>query len=198
MIIPDDMIEACGKVFAGEYDVNYSHGNPTILDIGANVGAFTRWARYRWPYSVIHAYEPLPDCISFLQKNTEDMENVTIHQCAVSSESGTSRLYYGTSNRGMSSLSRLETTRDHGVDVEVAAAASLPEAHIVKCDTEGAEVDILTNLSFDPSVVLVEYHSMENRSVLENFYSDKYYLVEYQFMSIHCGTMKFINKSCGV
>ena len=49
MIIPDDMITHIAKIFNGEYNVGYNNPNPTILDIGANIGGFARWANYRWP-----------------------------------------------------------------------------------------------------------------------------------------------------
>ena len=44
MYIPDNMLGHIQKVFAGEYEVPFQTNEPVIFDIGANIGAFTRWA----------------------------------------------------------------------------------------------------------------------------------------------------------
>jgi FkbM family methyltransferase len=195
MLIPDDMIEACGHVFAGEYDINYDKKAPVILDIGANVGAFTRWARHRWPDSIVYAYEPLPDCMRYLIKNTDGLKGVFVTQCAIGSVNGTRTLYHGTENRGMSSFEKSDYTRDSGTEVNVKSAFSLPKADIVKCDTEGSEVEILQCLQFKPDVILVEYHSLEAKMQLLKMYDDEYTLFEYKLMSLRCGNLKFVKNS---
>jgi FkbM family methyltransferase len=191
MLIPDDMIGVCGSIFEGEYDVEYDPPKPIILDIGANVGGFSRWAKYRWPEAIIHAYEPLPDCLNFLKENTQDLSDVHIYECAVAREPGIRRLYHGTNNRGMSSFDKSQFTRESYVDVGVIAASTLPRANIVKCDTEGAEVEILTNLSHQPEIILVEYHSAEKRDILIDFYRETHTLLNSKFMNKRCGLLKF-------
>ena len=38
----------------------------TILDIGANVGAFAQRANQKWPAAKIYCFEPMPtDCLKF-------------------------------------------------------------------------------------------------------------------------------------
>ena len=192
MYLPDDMIEACGKIFAAEYDVPYFNPAPVILDIGANVGCFTRWAKYRWPESIIYAYEPLPDCIEYLVKNTEDTKGVFITQCAIGARSETRKMYHGGENRGMSSFNQSEYTRSTSIDVSVKPAFQLPNADIVKCDTEGAEIEILSGLSFKPDVILVEYHSQANMDTLLKMYKAEYTLYEYKLMTLSAGNLKFI------
>lgn len=198
MIIPDDMIEVCGKVFGGEYDIPsdlYKMSQisaPTILDIGANIGSFSRWAKYRWPNATVHAYEPLEDCYEYLIENTKDLDNVFCNQVAVSDFEGSQKLYHGTHNRGMSSLHKSKYTRETSKDVEVIDAKNLPKADIVKCDTEGSEVSILKNLNFSPTFLLVEYHSNEDKYTIEKMYQDTHILFEFKLMSLRCGTLKFI------
>lgn len=192
MIIPDDMVEACGKVFGGEYDVSYNNNKPIILDIGANVGAFSKWAKYRWSEAIIHAYEPLPQCFEYLTKNTEHLDNVHCHRVAVGSRSETRTIYYGSLNRGMSSFDKGDYTKDYGIDVQVIGADTLPRADIIKCDTEGAEIEILENIQFDPHVILVEYHSMRNRKRLEELFLDRYTLFGFKYSDMNAGTLKFV------
>jgi len=57
---PPSMISRVREIFNGEYDIPYSHQSPVTVDIGANIGGFAAWASQRWPGSVIHCYEPLP------------------------------------------------------------------------------------------------------------------------------------------
>lgn len=192
MLIPDDLIEVCGKVFAGEYDINYSKPNPVILDIGANIGAFTRWAKYRWPDSTIYAYEPSPDCMHYLMKNVQDLKYVFVNHCAVGQRSGTQMLYRGLNNSAMSSLKKTEYTQNDSVEVSVKSASSLPVADIVKCDTEGSEVEILRGLQFDPHVLLIEYHTLRDRKIIEEMYSEKYTLFEFKLGNLRTGNLKFI------
>lgn len=193
MIVPDDMLETTGKVFAGEYDLPaYVRKNPVILDIGAGIGAFTRWAKIRWPDSIIYAYEPLPECVEYLSKNVSDLKGVFIHQCAVGAESGTRTLYYGGNTRAMNSFEKSQYTREYGVTVSVKAAANLQKADLIKCDTEGAEIEILENLPFDPEVILVEYHSVAAKSYLEKMYAEKYTLFEFKYTDARSGNLKFV------
>lgn len=194
MIIPDDTVQSSGHVFGGEYNVDlYLHPAPTILDIGANIGAFSRWAgRHRWPQSTIHAYEPSNNCYDLLLENTKDLPNVHCHRSAVGASSGKSFLYHGLHNRGMSSMLKSEYTRETGSEIDVIAASELPYAEIVKCDTEGMEAEILTNLSFTPDVVLVEYHSPRARIELEKFYAKDFQLYESRMLDVNAGLLKFI------
>jgi FkbM family methyltransferase len=83
MIVPDDMIEACGHVFDGEYDVPYDKPDMVILDIGANIGSFAVWAKYRWPSSTIHCYEPISVNYELLLQNVAEKEKVICHNVAI-------------------------------------------------------------------------------------------------------------------
>lgn len=194
MVIPDDMIEVCGEVFSGEYEIDYLKQDAIILDIGAGVGAFTRWAKYRWADSTIYAYEPDPDYYKYLEKNVEDLDKVFIHQSAVGSRNETRKLYLGGNSRAMNSFKKSEYTLDSGIDVQVLGVDSLPKADIVKCDTEGAEIEILENLQYDPHVILVEYHSLENKSRLEQMYADRYMLFEFKLGTFRTGILKFVRE----
>ena len=55
----------------------------TVVDIGANIGAFTLAARRTFPHARVIAIEPDPDNVSLLQRNCGDDALVTICQTAV-------------------------------------------------------------------------------------------------------------------
>lgn len=195
MLIPDDMIWDCGQIFDGSYDIEYNHPSPTILDIGANIGCFARWAKYRWPDCTINSYEPLDQCWPYLIKNTASLKNVTCHNVAVGSKTETRKIYYGTVSRGMSSFNKSGMTRDYGTEIDVIAASTLPQSNIVKVDTEGAEIEILENLSFEPDVLLIEHHTISDRKKIQSMYAHTYTMFEYKMMNLNIGTLKFVKNS---
>ena len=172
------MYRAVNSIFNGEYDVDYGNPKPVILDIGANIGGFTVWANNRWPNSTLHCYEPVKNIFEWLKFNTENMPNVTIQNVAVGERDEERQLYYGMSVlSGCGSLINGREQLDIGELVRVIPANSLPEADIVKIDTEGWEVQILSGITFKPDVYLIEYHSSADREEIARILSD-YILVE--------------------
>ena len=163
MKITDDMNDHVMKVMNGEYNVPYNAINPVILDIGANIGSFTRWASARWKGANIHSYEPMPETYALLVENTDDLPNVRTHNVAVGAENTNKLMFKGLHNIGESSLFQIGEQSDETVQISMIKAQELPQAHIVKIDTEGAEVEILENLGFQPHVVMLEYHSEAKR-----------------------------------
>ena len=167
MIIPDDMIVHIAKIFNGEYNIGYNNSGPTILDIGANIGGFARWANYRWPNSKIYCYEPVKNTFEILQANTSDILNVEINNVAIGKKKEKKKIYYGKNNIGEASLIRGIEQREEGETIDVFPGSKLPEANIVKIDTEGYEVEILNSIKFQPDIYLIEYHSANNRRFID-------------------------------
>lgn len=156
----------CQDVLEGCYDVEYnSSENITILDIGANVGAFARWARTRWPNSDIHCYEPHPVNFFLLRKTILEyrLSNIFEHEVAVANANNLVRLYDNGLNCGEWSIATNAMTKGNIV-VASMDAADLPPAQIVKIDTEGAEPLIMERMvqcgKLAPvQALMVEYHS---------------------------------------
>lgn len=194
MIIPDDAIELSGNIFAGEYDVkNYGREKPLILDVGANIGAFARWASYRWPGASITCYEPIKSNYSYLIENTKDNELIKCHNVALGEKEEERKMYYGVQNCGQASLYKTEEQISDGEIVKIIPASSALYAHIVKIDTEGAEAEIVKNLSFKPELFLIEYHSHGIRDFILDCLDKSYSLLEYSMMNRRSGMMKLAN-----
>ena len=85
---PEAMQGPIAEVLAGEYEAGFSGEGLTILDIGANVGAFSLWADMRWPGSTIHAYEPHPETFRLFQRNVAGRDNITGRNVALSAAGG--------------------------------------------------------------------------------------------------------------
>ena len=183
------------SVFAGEYDIPYDNPNPVVLDIGANIGSFAIWASRRWPGSFIHCYEPLPENFAALEANLGHLTGrVVLNQYAVG-EPGQRKLFLGRNNCGEASLFDIGEQSSEWVSVETRAPATLPKGDILKLDTEGAEVEIvsgLENLSFD--IVLLEYHSEENRRIVDRLLQG-YILVGGHVRGAHRGVLKYVRRA---
>jgi len=83
---PMDCLAGVGEVWSGQYALPAGSrvtGTPVILDIGANCGAFTLWAKLHWPGAPITAYEPQPDIFNYLAANVGSLPGVAIHCAAV-------------------------------------------------------------------------------------------------------------------
>ena len=191
MLIPDDAIELSGNIFAGEYDVKkYTREKPSILDVGANIGAFARWASYRWPGASITCYEPVKSNYSYLVENTKDNQLIKCYNSALGEKEEEKKIYYGVQNCGQCSFHKTDEQIYDGEIVKIVPASSVPYAHIVKIDTEGAEAEIITNLQFKPELFLVEYHSHKIRDNILDYLSSEYSLLEYSMMNKRSGMMK--------
>ena len=191
MKIPSPMYTTVMNIFAGEYDIDYKKERPVILDIGANIGGFTVWANQRWSSATIHSYEPNKNNFKWLQVNTENIPNVNIQNVAVGYTDEERKLFYG--NHMQMSMCSLEMGReqcDEGELVHVIAGSTLPNADIVKIDTEGWEVKILAGINFQPDIYLLEYHSAIDAEAIKNMLSG-YTLVEHHQYKSGLGVVKY-------
>jgi FkbM family methyltransferase len=165
---PGAMEESLRQVLAGEYDVPFFGEGLTVLDVGANVGAYCLWADRRWPRSTIHAYEPHPGTFDMLVRNVGHMPNVHCRQAAVyPSDRATEALisrYAGDGEAGL--VDAMATTwRDmppeRVIQVPVLRPGDLPSADIVKIDAEGSEAAIVEALDLErTSLLVLEYQNL--------------------------------------
>lgn len=166
--ISDQLTEShCLDVLQGAYDLPYNPATPpVILDVGANVGAFCRWAVKRWPGCEIHAYEPHGRNYGLLLNTIATLtgERVHPHNEAVSWEDGKGHLNFKGFNCGEFSLIHHTDSVIEIDETILIDAASLPKADILKLDVEGYEYVILKRLGEvgrlkEFSAVVLEYHS---------------------------------------
>lgn len=160
----------CRDVLEGSYDVPYNPTTPPVcLDLGANVGAFTRWAVKRWPGAIVHAYEPCPSNFALLEETVNhlgrDVEPlVSCYRQAVAGHACRATLQAGEFNCGEWSLMMPDVAGREKVEVDVIAATDLPRADVLKLDVEGAEIAVLAKLDLakrlpEFSAIMLETHN---------------------------------------
>jgi len=149
-----------------------------VVDVGAHIGSFSimvaKSARK------VLAFEPEPTNYQMLKKNVElnHLENVSIFEMAVSGISGHQDIYiyqggssadYSLYKRG---ITNFKVGRIRTISVEdIFKQEGLPQIDFLKLDCEGAEHDILRNMSFETAAKIMGI-AMETHCVPSEFSID--------------------------
>lgn len=206
---PADYIKAgvdprhCDDVLAGCYDVPYHPEKPpVILDIGANVGAFVRWAVPRWPGCVIHCYEPFPTNFELLERTVAtigpEQSEIHINKLAVYDKDAKFMLHVAKSNCGGHSFYNLGEQELGAVEVQAIHAQNLPKADVLKLDVEGSEMAILLALRDvgrlqEFKAIMLEYHSDIAGLAIKQLLTEKGFVVTGdKFHSKDRGELRFV------
>jgi len=196
---PKAMEPHCQKVFAGEYNPQIEFPSPrAILDIGANVGSFTLWAKKQWPEASIFAFEPMPDNAELLRQNTAGLPDVKIVEKAVRAlpEGETPLLRRGKNNCGEASFFDLGGQLDELTAVNFIHPKALPDADFIKIDTEGCEWEIIQQLDLSAaSIIALEWHRMEDKRAIRHFLRREFQAVKIAHTGKDRGVMILARRS---
>lgn len=160
------MADFVNVVVDDEYGLRaLSRAPRTIVDIGANIGLFARYARSLFPSAIIHAYEPSPESAAFARRNTAT-DRTTVYVEGVAARAGRARMReLGTSNLA-------QTLADAAGDIPLVSFATVIEriggrVDLLKIDCEGAEWEIMQDpaLFANVDVIRMEYHLTAGRNL---------------------------------
>ena len=147
--------------------------NSVVVDVGANIGAFTVFAA-RWAEKVF-AFEPELANFRLLCANIElnDLKNVIPLRMAIASKRG-KRTFYIADNQHSGSHSFLLQRYEKAIEVETLSIddlieqESLRRINFLKLDCEGAEAEIIEALSLETSnkieQISLEFHQRDSYS----------------------------------
>lgn len=127
----------------------------TVIDAGANKGVFTVYAAHAHPSTVVHAVEPVPENVGFLQRNISlnKLRNVIVHRCALAGHSGTERICLTSKPDAHSFFAPVGSAQQTGsIVVQTVTLDELVDraggsVDLLKMDIEGAEYQVLRNAS---------------------------------------------------
>ena len=147
----------CAGTLAGTIAVVYLRreygifpGAKTILDIGANMGAFATYAASSCPDAMVYCYEPETTNAACLEHNISEnalSSRVVVHKQAVAGQSGIRQLIIDESTRH--SLTIKPTGETTSTPVGCVTLADILDSHnlstvdLLKMNCEGAEYEIL-------------------------------------------------------
>lgn len=174
-----------------------------VVDIGANVGAATILFANAYPESRILAFEPAPDSFVLLQRNTEDIEGVEAYPIGLFNADRKATLYRGRKDTVTRSLAIGWGTTEAGDQVTLRDAAeclrelSVDRIDILKVDTEGAELHILssiTDLLANISIIYLEFHSEDDRRAIDTMLAPSHMLCVARIDEPHRGDLTYVVK----
>lgn len=143
-----------------------------IIDIGANIGAFSTYAATRNSDVKVYAYEPFPQNVDWLRFNLKnsDLNNVEVFQQAVASVPGMRRLRVDRSSWICHSLIESKKEQEEELNVqcltlnEIMTENKLKKCDLLKLDCEGSEYEILEGASLNTlskiKRIVCEYHNL--------------------------------------
>jgi FkbM family methyltransferase len=163
LVVTQGAASTAASVLAGEYSADLPQAPCTVLDCGANEGAFTAWARAQWPEASVEAYEPIPENAERFRANHWRDPKVRLTVAAVGDASefrlGKNSCCCARDDRG--------DQRDVFIPVASVLPQTVPPCEFVKVDCEGMELEILAGLDLSATrAVAVEYHSAEDASAI--------------------------------
>jgi FkbM family methyltransferase len=180
-----------------DYDVEMYPPPAVILDIGANVGAYTQRCARKYPAATIVAYEPGRESAEAFRENCASLKNIVFHQRAVRKFTGQDLLLKGNldATRSFHDLGR--QSRDGSYFVDCISAETLPKADLVKIDTEGCELEILEKLDISAArAVVCEWHRVGDRETIkQQLHSRGFVVLNEEQQDDTSGILKFIRPS---
>ena len=129
-------------------------GPLVVLDVGANIGAWTEEALRALPQASIHAFEPSEAAFAALSSALGADARVTLHRFALSDSNGQATLYANDPGSGIGSLTKrrldhigVEMSHEETIPTRTleswSSAAGLGGADVLKLDVEGHELDVI-------------------------------------------------------
>jgi FkbM family methyltransferase len=185
------------EVYLKNIDPSLLHKeNPTIIDIGSNVGYFSLYMFYKFPKAKIYAFEPLPYCFNTIKTYQSQYKqfNWQVYQDAVSDTETTIEIYTDSPDGFSTTSSMFMTDKAYKIEVNTTtlpgfiAANGIEHIDFLKLDCEGAEYPILYNLPDSvwkkTSCLSMEAHALkgekENIFALVDFLKTKKYRVVFR------------------
>jgi FkbM family methyltransferase len=130
----------------------------SVVDIGANIGLFSLWARHHFRDATIHAYEPNKEISRFAADNLKEAAVMLFHE-GVSNESTAGTLVMQESSRFVKTRKEASgSIKLTGIDTVIDRIGG--KLDLLKLDCEGAEWEIFLRNDVLEAVrqIRMEYH----------------------------------------
>lgn len=175
----------------------------TIVDIGANVGAASVMLAEHYPQAVIHAFEPGPATAALLARNAAPFPHIRVYAHGLGREDGQLRLFRSRWDPMSASVLQSAENGDTFDVVEIRqataalAACGIAAIDLLKIDTEGCELPILTDLAAlagAAKVIYLEFHSERDRLRIDQRLSATHVLAFAAVRHPHRGDVCYVHR----
>jgi len=175
----------------------------TILDIGANIGAASVYFALIYPEARIFSVEPGKDAFALLQKNVAPFANIRAFNYGLHNKAAKVPLYKSWVDSVTASVGKSFLNTQEYDEIELRPVREwrqqndIAGADIVKIDTEGCEVPILTEMADmlgGVRVIYLEYHSEEDRRTIDDMLRPTHVVWKGKIEHAHCGELVYVHK----
>ena len=158
------------------YPVVENFNPKLILDVGANLGATSMFFAINYPKARIFSFEPTEMNFRWLRKNTEGFKNITRIKKGAYFKDTKAKIFLDSESGGRNSIYKDWTKSDKYELVELINLGRFLESKnlekkidILKIDTEGCEIDILSSINRhlkNVQVIYLEYHGTNDEEAI--------------------------------
>ena len=160
-------VHSVDELFEGEiYKFKSQTETPYIIDCGSNIGLSIYYFKKLYPESKIIAFEPDENIFNILQKNCQDLENVTLEKKAVWTEDTSLEFFSEGALAG--SLVTDFGKKNNIITIEAVDLKKYLNRKIdfLKIDIEGAENTLVFDIAphlHNVENLFLEYHGIKGR-----------------------------------
>lgn len=173
------------ELYRNDKDIKY------VVDIGANVGAFSYYISQLYPDAKIIACEPSAECMEWIKKNTHDALLYVTKAIVGDSDTKTVDLNVcrWAGNNHVVGKFDMESWKRYGCEVlsktvvpattlmDVIEENNFPQVDLLKIDTEGSEPDILESIPKEwfknIKYIIGEWHSQADLTRIQEVLKDR-------------------------
>lgn len=177
-------------------------GGAAVIDIGANIGCSSVLFAAQYPGATVYALEPSTHAFAFLARNTAALGNVRPIQVGAFDKDTTAPFFLGreaslTSSLfpgGEASSVPTETVQLRRIST-LLDELGIGRIALLKIDTEGAEVPILTDLlprMQRIDAIYLEYHCEDDRLAIDRMLAPHFILFQARARVAHRGTCGYV------
>jgi len=174
-----------------------------VVDIGANQGLAAARFRMDYPDARIVCFEPYPPVLAVLRINAKQLGNCDVQPVGLMDRDGQLRFYAGATGNAAGSFVRHALSKPGPDTLPVKAAGpalqelNLTEIDVLKIDTEGSEIGIMTSIGRQlerTRVLYVEFHSENDRRTIDDMMQPSHFLWRGEIVSAHRGTLCYVRR----
>jgi FkbM family methyltransferase len=129
-----------------------------IIDIGANIGIFTLFAKLKNPQAVVHAFEPIPETYAVLKRNVElhRLAGVQAHPFAIGARPAAQRTFTYYPNMAGNSTATPAIKKNQVDALRQGLGKELTE-FLFRPETRTASVQTLSGFLRDQGILSVDF-----------------------------------------
>lgn len=170
----------CDEIFNKEiYKTKLTSKSPIIFDLGAHIGLATIYFKEKYPNSHVYSFEPNPNIFPILEENItfNRFEDVSLFNIALGNKEEERTFYIDNTGKNCFSTSGFNKNAWNGKQSTVRIKVKTDKLSkyitqpidLLKVDIEGAETEVLKELSESKKLelvkkIIIEYHPVNQAS----------------------------------